>query len=171
MSLLVNSVNNRLKADVYLKTLTLANGDPAGEEIAFPGEYEIKDIEIQGWPLAKESTEKFVKTIYLVTWEEMKFLFLGHISKPLDAELLEEIGEPDLVFLPTGDDHFIDPEAGAKLIKQLEPAFIVPAFYKNANAFLKTMGQKTEPQEKLVFRKKDLPAGKAQVVLLEVPHP
>ena len=108
LSLLVNPANNRLKADATLRTLTLTNAEPVSDEITFPGEYEVKGIEIQGYPLALESTEKFIKTVYLVRWDGIQFLFLGHISKPLPPELIEEF-EPDILFVPTGDDHLSRP--------------------------------------------------------------
>lgn len=166
LSLLVNPANNRLKADVVLRTLTLANAEPVSDEITFPGEYEVKGIEITGYPLLSESTEKFIKTVYLVRWDEMQFLFLGHISKPLPPDLIEEF-EPDVLFLPTGDDHFIAPADAAKLVKQLEPAITIPGYYKEYNSFAKAFGQKAEVEEKLVFRAKDLDAEKSRVVVLE----
>ncbi len=166
--LLVNPANNRQKGDVTLRTLTLTNDAPlSGIEIAFPGEYEIKGIEIKGLLIEKESSEKFLKTAYAVTWEDMKFVFLGHLSKFPDPELIEAIEEPDVLFIPTGDAHFIGASEAAKLIKQLEPAIVVPAFYKNSAEFLKAMGQKGETEEKLVFKKKDLEGRKGRVVVLE----
>ena len=166
LSVLVNPANHRLKADVVLRTLTLANVAPPPDEIIFPGEYEVKGIEIQGYPLAAESTDKFIKTVYLVRWEEMQFLFLGHISKPLPAELIEEF-EPDVLFLPTGDDHFLAPADAAKLVRQLEPAVTMPGYYKEYNSFAKAFGQKAEVEEKFVFRKKDLDPEKSRLLVLE----
>ena len=167
VSLLVNPASNRLKADVTLKTLTMTNvATPLPDEISFPGEYEVKDIEIQGWPVTNESTDKFLKTVFLVTWDEMRFLFLGHLSKPLEAELVEEVGEPDVLFVPTGDPHFLPPADAAKLVKQLEPSLVIPAFAKNANELVKAMGQKAEESSKLVFKKKDLAAKKRALVIL-----
>ena len=103
-SVLVNPENNRLKADVTLKTLTATEADAAVEPtdeivFSFPGEYEEKEIEILGFPVAEESTDKFLKTTYAIFWEGMKFVFLGHLSKPMDATLMEEFSEPD-VFTP-----------------------------------------------------------------------
>lgn len=167
LSLLLNPTNNRFKADVTLKTLALTESPASSDEITFPGEYESKGIEIQGWPLDAESAEKFIKTIYAVNWEDMRFVFLGHISKPLTPELLGALGKPDVLIVPTGDPHFINPADAAKIIKHLEPAIVIPAFHKNPSEFLKTMGQKGETQEKLVFRKKDLAEKKGQVVVLE----
>jgi L-ascorbate metabolism protein UlaG (beta-lactamase superfamily) len=166
-SILVNPTNNRLKADVVLKTLSASDALPEAGEIIFGGEYEIKGIEIRGWGVEAESTEKFVKTVYAVEWEDMRFAFLGHLSKPLDADIVEGIGEPDILFVPTGDTHFLNPEDAAKLVKQLEPAIIIPSFRKDAKEFLKAMGEKGEPMEKLVLKKKDLVDKKSQVVVLE----
>jgi L-ascorbate metabolism protein UlaG (beta-lactamase superfamily) len=167
-SLLVNPINNRLKADVVLKTLTLPNiPPPVGTEISFPGEYEIKGIEIRGRAVEKESTEKFLKTIYAVNWEEIRFLFLGHLSKYPEAELIEAMGEPEVVFVPAGDSHFIDSADAVKLIKHLEPAVVIPGFYKNPEEFLKAIGQKAPAEEKFVFKKKDLADKKKQVIVLE----
>jgi len=182
LSVLVNPSSNRLKGDVVLRTITSAatgaqtqkarpltpERSDGGREISFPGEYEMKGIVVRGFPFPHESTEKFLKTIYLVQWEDVSLAFLGHISKAFDGELLEELGEPDVLFVPTGDDHFIAPEAAAKLAKQLEPAVIIPSYAKDAKGFLKTFGQSASPQEKFVFKKKDLTGKKGEVVLLSV---
>ena len=169
LSLLVNPSNNRFKGDVVLRTLTstAAMGQPANE-IVFPGEYEMHGIVIKGIPVSAESTEKFLKTIYTVLWEEMRLVFFGHLSKPVDATIIEELGEADIVFIPTGDSHFIFPEAALKLVKQLEPKLVVPSYTKNAHEFVKVFGQKAEPQEKYVFKKKDLIGKKSEIILLQV---
>src|SRR5581483_7308820 len=86
-SILLDPENNRLKADVVLKTLT-ATENPIPEELAgsvvisFPGEYEAKEIEIIGFGIPAESGEKFLKTAYSILWEGMKIVALGHLSKP-----------------------------------------------------------------------------------------
>lgn len=172
LSLLTNPVNNRLKADVILKTLVPADpaSDGAGapivpEEISFPGEYEVKGIQILGSQVNGESGDKFVKTVYTVEWEEMRFVFLGHISHSLPAEVLEESVDADVVFVPAGDAHFLPAPEAAKLLKQISPKVIIPAYYKNPNELTKALGLKPENMEKLVFRKKDL-ADKMRLVVL-----
>lgn len=173
-SILLNPENNRLKADVTLRTLVTAE-NPAGEEasngdtstVSFPGEYEIKGIEILGFPVVGESTEKFLKTVYAVYWEDMKFVFLGHLSKPIDATLMEELLEPDLLVLPTGGGHFLEPEVAAKIAKQLEARIIVPSFYKNPDTFLKELGKKAETIDKFVFKQKDIATDKGRPIVLK----
>ena len=160
-SILTNPENNRLKADVALRTLVMAEDPLAGEgdkeqAIAFPGEYEIKGIEIFGYPIAGESTEKFLKTAYAVYWEDMKFVFLGHLSGLIDAALMEELLAPDILVLPVGGGHFLEPEVAAKVAKQLEARIVVPSFYKSPDEFLKALGKKAEKMEKFVFKQKDI---------------
>jgi L-ascorbate metabolism protein UlaG (beta-lactamase superfamily) len=174
-SVLVNPENNRLKADVTLKTLTATEVIPTMGEvdraeeitISFPGEYEEKEIEILGFPVVEESTEKFLKTTYAVLWEGMKFVFLGHLSKPMDATLMEEFSEPDVLFLPVGGGHFLEPEVAAKIAKQLEARIVIPSFYKDPAEFLKAFGKKAEEADKFVFKQKDIVADKGRVVILK----
>jgi L-ascorbate metabolism protein UlaG (beta-lactamase superfamily) len=171
-SILVNPDNNRLKGDVVLRTIVAA-GEPLGEGsdvtiIAFPGEYEIKGIEIVGFQIPGESTEKFVKTAYVVKWEDMKFVLLGHLSRPLDATLMEEFAEPDVLILPVGGGHFLEPDVAAKMAKQLEAAVVIPSFVKDTAEFLKALGKKAEQEEKFVFKKKDLAGEKGRPVILSV---
>ncbi len=167
-SLLLDPTNNRLKADVTLRTIAPGNisGTEDGE-IAFAGEYETKGIEVEGWNVPEESTAKFMKTAYAVTWEEMRIVFLGHLAKFPGSELLEKMGEPDILVLPAGAEHFLSAADAAKLVKQLEPSFVLPSFAKNGNELAKALGQKAAPEEKLVFKKKDLISGQCKVVILE----
>lgn len=166
-SLLVDPPTGQFKANIILKTLTPVNlGEVSPQEIVFPGEYEISGVEVLGVSLDSESTDKFLKTIYLVSWDEVKFAFLGHISKMPSAEILDKIDEPDILFLPVGE-HFLSHEAAAKLVRQIEPALAIPTFSKNPGEFLKALSQKAEPQEKFVFKKKDLAGQKNRVLIFK----
>ncbi len=176
-SILLDPENNRLKADIILRTIAptetgTKTTDPADTSeaatIAFSGEYEKGGIEIVGFPIIAESTEKFLKTAYMVVWEEMKFIFLGHLSAPIDAALVEEFAEPDVLILPTGGGHFLEPNIAAKLAKQLEAKIIIPSFYKSPDEFLKALGKKVEPVEKFVFKLKDIAEDKDRPVVLKI---
>ncbi|MDE2019906.1 MAG: MBL fold metallo-hydrolase [Patescibacteria group bacterium] len=176
ISLLADPENNRLKADITLKTLVptedgewkMENGTNDTMLITFPGEYESKEIEIEGFPIAEESTEKFLKTAYRVAWEDMKIVFLGHLSRPIDATLMEEFADADILFLPIAGGHFLEPEVAAKIAKQLEARIIIPSFGSDKpDAFLKALGKKAEDMEKFVFKQKDIVAEKGKVVILK----
>lgn len=166
-SLLVDPVAGRLKGDVVLRTIAPAHtAGSASHEILFPGEYEMRGMEIQGWPLREESAEKFLKAIYRVFWEDMTFAFLGHMSGIPDAALVEHLGEPDVLVLPVEDAHFLSVDAAAKIVKQLVPRYVLPSFAKDPRKLAKAFGQNAAPQDKLVFKKKDLAGIKEHIVIL-----
>ena len=172
VAVLVDSENNRLKADVTLKTLVstaqeVLVAESSASTMAFPGEYEIKGISIVGFPITEESTEKFLKTAYSVSWEDVKFVFLGHCSRPLSASLMEEFFEADVLFLPAGGGHFLEPNIAAKMVKQLEAKIVIPYFTKDPSEFLKALGKKADPVEKFVFKKKDILGDKERPVILK----
>src|SRR5438045_1220710 len=113
VSLLVDPDTNRLKGDVVLRTTTptssLSSTLGTAEEISFPGEYEAKGMGIKGIALPEESNEKVLKTLYVVTWEEIRAAFLGTITHPLDAQTLEELELVDVLFLPVSGAHAFSP--------------------------------------------------------------
>jgi L-ascorbate metabolism protein UlaG (beta-lactamase superfamily) len=168
-SLLLDPTGNRLKADLVLKTAASAAAvDESSETISFPGEYEVKGIEVEGYGSTEESTAKLTKTIYAVNWEDMRFVFLGQLANAPEADVLERIGDPDVLVIPVSADHFFDPEAAAKLIKQIEPKVAIPSFAgdKDLKALRKAMGQDAPKDEKFVFKKKDLQEGHVRLVII-----
>ena len=175
----------RFKSDIILKTLTpfplsqkLTNL-PTYQLISGPGEYNIKDINITGFALQKESSEKFLKTVYLMKIEGINLCFLGHISETPEPAILEHLEEIDILFIPAGGEPFINQKFAAKIIKQTEPKIVIPSFYKipglkrttaNLYAFLEEFNgeKKQEAREKLVIKKKDLIGiKKTEIVVLK----
>jgi hypothetical protein len=142
-----------------------------------PGEYEIKDVIIKGFPTKTnyDSKEDKLNTIYFVRLEGMNILFLGALSdKNLPVEAKEAIEEVDILFIPIGGDGVLDPDEAAKLATSLEPKIIIPMHFdlpgaKNAlNTFLKEYGNdKIVPIDKLTIRKKDLEGKDGEVVALK----
>lgn len=178
----------RFKADIILKTLTPF---PIAEQlieksdnqlIYGPGEYNIANIKISGIELAKESSKEFFKTIYLFETESVKICFLGHISQMPEPDILEQLEEIDILFIPAGGKPFMEQTTAAKLIKQISPKIVIPSFFKitglkrpadDLKIFLEeTNGYKKEPQEKLqeklTIKRKDLDGiNKTEIVALK----
>lgn len=146
-----------------------------------PGEYEIKDIFIQGihsWHDNVEGKERGKNTIYTIEAEEMRLCHLGDFGQPeLSEEQLDQIGAVDLLFVPVGGVYTIDGARAQKIVQQLEPRIVIPMHYailklkvrlEGPEKFLKAMGIRTvEPQPKLLLKKKDLPQEETKVVLLK----
>lgn len=192
MVLLVDPINSqsgltqpRFKFDVSLKTLSLLENnettkkDGEGFQIIGPGEYNIKEIDILGIGLANESTDKFIKSVFIAEMEGIKMCFLGHISEMPEADVMEQLEEIDILFIPVGGKPFISQELAVKLIKQIEPKIVAPSFYKisglkrpagDLKIFLEEGGyKKTEQQDKLTIKKKDLAEiKKTEIVCLKV---
>lgn len=187
LTLLTDPFDNRVgltpargKFDAVLKTLTAwpaaEQSDSEGKKIMGAGEYDIQGMEIKGFGLPKESSDKFFKTIYLVTAEDINMCFLGHISEYPDAEVFEQIKDIDVLFIPAGGKPFINQEAAAKFVKQYDPKLVVASFFKvpglkrqsaSVKDFAEELGLKEENEEKLVLKKKDL-EGKTRLVSLKI---
>ena len=171
----------RGKNEITIKTLSawpLEDFEGEGFVARAGGEYEVQEVLISGFPLVNESTEKFLKTVYLVTAEEMKLVFLGHMSEMPEPSLVGELKNPDILFMPAGGKPFLNQEAATKLIKQIGPKIVVASFFKTPGLkrasgdwkeLADEMGQKPEVAEKLTVRKKDTQEQKGtKLVILKI---
>lgn len=156
-------------------------GDPF--LISGPGEYEVKDVYIQGIETFHdnvEGKEKGTNTIYRIELEGLKILHLGDFGEEkIRDETLDKIGDVDVVMIPVGGKYTIDGSTAAKIVKQIEPQFVIPMHYKiaglkialeGAEQFLKETGAtKTAAQDRLTIKKKDISPEetKTEVVLLK----
>jgi len=175
----------RGKSDIVIKTLMpaidsetskpMAATDSEEQVISGPGEYEIKGVVINGWPLMQDSSEAYLKSVFVIEAEEMRLGFVGHMSEFKDQEVLEELENIDILFVPAGGKPFLEQEAAGKLIRQIDPKMIVCSFFATPGlkrkadevaVFLKENGYKSEEQEKLTIKKKEL-TDKMQVVILK----
>lgn len=173
----------RLKPDILIKTLVafpiVQSSDYQSNQVFGPGEYNIKGIDIFGFGLLNESSEKFIKTVYLIKIEGVKIGFLGHLSGILEPDILERFEEMDLLFIPAGGQPFLEQKSAVKLIKQIEPKIVIPCFFKipglkrradDIKKFIEEFNhQKAVPQEKLTIKKKDLEGiKKTEIVVLKI---
>lgn len=147
-----------------------------------PGEYEISGTAIQGILTYHDNSggkDLGYNTIYSLVMEDITICHLGDFGeKIIRKEVVEKIGEPDILFLPVGGKTVLDPQTAAKIAAQLEAKIIIPMRYDNGarNAedplkeFVKEFSRSGEvkPVEKLTLKKKDV-SGKTEtevVVLL-----
>ena len=144
-----------------------------------PGEYEIKEVFVQGissFHDDQEGKERGQNTIYSIETEELRICHLGDLGqKELNDEQLEKIGDVDILMVPVGGVYTLDAKGAAKIISQVEPKVVIPMHYHipglkvkidGVDKFLKEMGRKSDgTEEKLVIKKKDLPEEMKIVVL------
>ena len=148
-------------------------GDKVPFAVTGPGEYERRDVVIQGflsksqYGLAKDhlgvSLPSAVNTIYSVRLEDMTLVHLGALSNPeLSKEARENLGEIDVLFVPIGSGGVLTPAQAHELAVSLEPKIIVPMHWSgigNDDAlklFLKEAGNGNKETDKLTLKKRDL---------------
>ncbi|OGM92606.1 hypothetical protein A2372_04150 [Candidatus Wolfebacteria bacterium RIFOXYB1_FULL_54_12] len=172
----------RFKYDILLKTLTTFPpheiASEQGISIYGPGEYNVEDATIFGYLSENEVTDKILKTVYVVTLEDIKLCFLGHLADIPSPAIMERLEDIDILFVPGGGAPYIDQKKVAKLIKQIQPKIVIPTAFKvpglkrqaeDLSTFLEELDQKdAESQEKLTIKKKELSLIKpTQVTILK----
>jgi L-ascorbate metabolism protein UlaG (beta-lactamase superfamily) len=146
-----------------------------------PGEYEIKEVFIQGiaaYHDKSQGKERGRVTIYTIETEGARLCHLGDFGqKELTSEQIEKIGDCDILMIPVGGVYTISGPEAAKIISQIEPKIVIPMHYQlpklklkleSLDKFLKAMGQKgTLPQPKLSLKAKDLPQEETKIIVLK----
>ncbi len=153
-------------------------GDPF--VIDGPGEYEIKNIYIQGIALPEKSSADKIKTIYTIEAEDLNICHLGAFNnKELAPEQVERIGEVDILLIPVGGQNTIASKEALKIMSQIEPSIIIPMHYhlpklkssagklEGLDKLLKAMGiKKIDALPKLLIKKKDIVPEEAKIIVL-----
>lgn len=137
-----------------------------------PGEYEIKNVFIQGirsFHDPNQGKERGLNTIFLFNLEGMKIAHFGDFGqKKLEPEQLEILEGIDVALIPVGGVYTVGPKEAHQVILQIEPKIVIPMHYripglkiqeiKPVEEFFKEMSfDKIEPLEKLTLKEKDLP--------------
>jgi len=150
-------------------------GDKAPFVIRGPGEYEVHDVLIKGYPTVSRygGTER-INTVYLVTLEKMLLLYLGALgTRELPADLKEALDEIDVLFVPIGGEGVLEPDDAHELAVSIEPRLVVPMHYSGVgktsalDAFLKEEGDGVRggPVDKLTIRARDLEGKQNEIVV------
>ncbi len=165
----------RCGADIVLVSLEhedmngvelMEHGDREPFVVRGPGEYEVRDVLIKGYPtVSSYGGRERVNTVYLVMLEKMLLLYLGALgTKSLPAELKEAIDDVDVLFVPIGGDGVLEPSDAHELAVSIEPKLVIPMHYgvvgrKDAlDLFLREEGGDgvRTPIDKLTLKAKDL---------------
>lgn len=158
-----------------------ASSKPSPFVIEGPGEYEVKNIFIQGilsFHDKDQGKEKNINTIYTIGSENIKLCYLGSFGqKELTEEQLEKIGEVDILMIPIGGDSTLSAKEAAKIMSQLEPKITIPMHYAipklkvkldSLDEFLKIFGVKSlSPINKFSIKKKDISTEEAKIIVLK----
>ncbi len=103
------------------------------KQIKSPGEYEIGGTFITGISTFHDNNKGDLRgknTIYIIEMDEITLCHLGDLGHPLSPQLLEELGDVDILFLPVGEVSTIPVETAVEIVRQLEPPIVIPMHYK-----------------------------------------
>jgi L-ascorbate metabolism protein UlaG (beta-lactamase superfamily) len=147
-----------------------------------PGEYELGGIFITGvatWHDAVKGEQLGKNTVYLLEMDGMALCHLGDLGHLPSPELIEDMGDIDVLFLPVGGVSTIGSSTAAEIVRRLTPKVVIPMHYKTAaltrelepvDKFLKEVGVKENvSQPKFSVNLSNLPTS-TQIVVLDYPH-
>ncbi|MEK9159959.1 MAG: MBL fold metallo-hydrolase [Patescibacteria group bacterium] len=164
----------KLKADIVSVSgegeIAEVDGDP--KVLDWPGEFEVSNVAIEALcPLG----ENF--SIFIFALDGIKICHLSYLSHELTEELIDQIGEVDVLMIPVGGSEVLDGKLAQKVVEAIEPRVVIPMLYAatdtklnigGAAEFLKAMGKtQTEPVEKFSLgARSSLPEDRMEFVLL-----
>jgi len=148
--------------------------------IANPGEYEIKNIFIQGINSFHDNSqgkERGNNTIFTIESEGIRICHMGDFGQSeLTESQLEKIGQIDILMIPVGGVYTISAKEAPKIMAEIEPKITIPMHYHlpklkfkldPVEKFLKTFGIKSlSPLKKLSIKKSDLKNEEAKIITL-----
>ena len=148
-----------------------------------PGEYEIMGVSILGFASfhdAKKGEERGGNTIYVIEMDGLRLCHLGDLGHSLSDELVENLGDIDILFIPVGGHYTIDAGTAVSVVQAIEPSIVIPMHYQvpglspeifgklaPVEHFLKEVGLTAERLPKFSVKKEEINPEVQKVVLLD----
>lgn len=169
--------SGKLKGDLVLSSVgeNLSEVDGMHKLFDWPGEYESKSIPINGFAAwtkskSKESKEKVDETIiFCFQVSGVKFCHLGELGHTLTSDMINEIGDVDVLMIKVGKGTNLDTKKAMEIIEAIQARVIIPMGTDNPAEALKEVGSdKLEKLEKLEFKSaSELPTDQMRYVILD----
>ncbi len=151
--------------------------------ISGPGEYEIEGISVIGIPSFHDNEQgkkRGQNVIYLIEAEDLRLCHLGDLGHTLSKDLIDAIGEVDVLMIPVGGEYTIGAKEAEAVVRDIDPKIIIPMHYKlpgmtdafsaleGVEAFVAALGIKHLHESKLTIRAGSLPEEDKTCVVLEL---
>lgn len=168
-SLLLNPNDKQKEADIKVFSEELKERPSTHEKIFdWPGEYEAGGISWIGYEWKKKDEKRI--TLYHLEVEGVNLCYLHSLDSDLNEEMLKEIGDVDILFVPLGEMDSLSAKNAAKLVEHIEPRIVIPILYtdESLEEFKKELGASNiVAQKEFKVSKSNLPVEDMQVVILE----
>jgi len=150
--------------------------------LTWPGQFEKKGIRIWGFKTfhdKKQGAERGENVLYKIETEGVAILHCGDLGMIPTDELIDEIGDVQVLMVPVGGKFTLDASEALEMVKKVDPAIVIPMHFGRpemaieglapVEEFTKKMGIETvEPLDKLVLKKEDFVVDQAvRVVVLK----
>lgn len=178
-----------VEADIVTISHHHSDHDKAGEVggvkkvIDGPGEYEVMEVSILGFRAyhdEKKGEERGVNTIYVIEMDGIRLCHLGDLGHTLGDELVENLGDIDILMIPVGGHFTIAAGEAVSVVQAIEPSIVIPMHYQMpalnpevfgklapVEDFLKEVGFSAEKMPKLLVKKEEIDEEVQKVVVLE----
>jgi L-ascorbate metabolism protein UlaG (beta-lactamase superfamily) len=151
------------------------------QAIKGPGEYEIRGISILGFPSFHDDKKGELRgknVVFVYEIDGLRICHLGDLGHNLSDEMVEEVGDIDILMIPVGGFYTIGPGVAAEIVRNIEPSIVMPMHYntgeldqnafgklEKVDAFLKEIGMTVERLPKLTIKKEELGENQKVVIL------
>lgn len=168
----------RLNPDIVVRTTgetdptALRKHEGRPQEVAGPGEYELRGVAVFGMAATSEMT------LMRVEVDDVRVLAVGTLSRQLTEDEIDALGHVDVLAVPVGGGDALGATEATRLVNALEPAIVVPVRYAvpglpgefdTVDKFAKEMGlaEGWTPQPKLNLTGSLGSSEETRVVVLE----
>jgi L-ascorbate metabolism protein UlaG (beta-lactamase superfamily) len=144
--------------------------------IDWAGEYEIKGVAVSAQKIEPKDIAKKPVMYFTLDIGGIRICFLGDIGKGLNEELIESIGNVDILLIPVGGGEVMDAKTAHSVVEELEPRAVIPMHYgipglkeilETADGFMKLSGAVVEPKDKFTISERtELSPEKTEFILL-----
>ena len=104
--------------------------------ISYPGNYEISDFTIAGYPEKRHidgDSEGKKSVIYGIDISGVKIGLLGNIGPNISDDQLENLGVLDILILPIGGGGYtLDATSAVSIVRAVDPKVVIPVHYRDA---------------------------------------
>lgn len=157
------------------------NRDAVTSDIVFdaPGEFEFKGVRVIGvrtFHDEERGAKRGDNLMFLFMIDGLKLLHCGDLGHMPSDNILDSLGDVDVLFLPAGGNYTLPVSQAVELVHRLEPKVVVPMHFHIpglkldvalVDGFLKQLGFDSERVSSFVINKNNLPEEGVKVYVLQ----